>query len=67
MEPTLVEDCYRLLYKGNPKKMISQSNHPIDLWTSIQQKKLKYFDTKTVNLCPNHKFDKIDNFIVLDQ
>ena len=67
MEPTLVEDCYRLLYKENPIKMILQSNHPIDLRTSIQQKKLKYFDTKTVNLRPSHKFGKIDNFIVLDQ
>ena len=47
--------------------MILQSNHPIDLQTSIQQKKLKYFDTKAVNLRPSHKFGKIDNFIVLDQ
>lgn len=64
MEPTLVEDCYRLLYKGNSKKMILQSNYPKDLWTSIQQKKTKDFDTKTVNLCPSHK---IDSFIVTDQ
>ena len=44
--------------------MILQSNYPKDLWTSIQQKKTKDFDTKTVNLRPSHK---IDSFIVTDQ
>ena len=44
--------------------MVLQSNYPKDLWASIQQKEIKYFDTKTVNLGPNHK---LDNFIVTDQ
>ena len=51
VEPSLVEDCYRLLYKGNSKKMILQLNHRKGLWNfSIQQKQLKDFDTKTVTV-----------------